>query len=100
MAFIRSLLSHGRYLVLTAVIIGLAVWVLFLDSHSVADRVQWHQEHAELQAENERLQTAIDTLNARLKRPLSDELVEQIAREEYGMQREGETVYPVAASPE
>lgn len=96
MASVFSLIAQSRRLLIGAVLLGVCVWVLLLDSHSVVDRVRWHQEHAALSAENARLQAEIGALRTRLERPLSDELVEQIAREEYGMQREGETVYPLA----
>lgn len=83
-----------RRLLLAAVVL-LAVWVLFFDSHSVIKRLRWHREYTELSAENEHLRQEIDVLEDRLDDPLSDEVVEQIAREEYGMRRPGETVYPV-----
>lgn len=95
MASVFSLIVQSRRLLIGGALLGVCVWVLLLDSHSVVDRVRWHQEHAALSAENERLQAEIDTLRDRLERPLSDELVEQMAREEYGMQRAGETVYPL-----
>ncbi len=94
MSFLSVLARHSRLLV-AAVLVGLLVWILFLDSHSVVDRVRWHQEHAELTQENEHLQAQIDTLQAQLDRPLSDDIIERIAREQYGMQREGETIYPI-----
>lgn len=73
----------------------LGVWLLFFDSHSLVRRAQWHHELTTMQAENEALQRAIDTLTVQLDAGVSDEVVEQIAREQYGMQRPGETVYRV-----
>jgi cell division protein FtsB len=73
----------------------LAVWITFFDSHSLLNRLQWHQEYEQLAAENERLKQRIETLERKLKQPLSDEVVERIAREEYGMKRPDETVYPI-----
>lgn len=74
-------------------------WFLFLDSHSLWTRVQLHREHARLSEHNTAIATEIAELETKLSRPLTDEEVERIAREEYGMQREDEAVYPVAAQP-
>ena len=71
------------------------VWLAFFDSHSLSKRVRWHQEHARLVEENERLQEEISAVEARLEAAPSDSLLERIAREQYGMRRPGETVYRV-----
>lgn len=84
----------GRILFLAAVV-GLGLWIVLLDSHSLANRVKWHLEYADLQAENEQLRQEIEQLEAKLAAPVTDEVIEQIAREEYGMRRPGETVYRV-----
>ncbi len=73
------------------------VWISFFDSHSLIKRVSWHHEHAKLHAENEALSAEIERLQGEVDRGLSDEVVEQIAREHYGMRRPGETVYRVKA---
>ena len=73
----------------------LLVWVAFFDSHSLLKRIRWHQEYDQLSAENERLRHQIDALQHKLQQPLSDEVVERIAREEYGMKHRDETVYPI-----
>lgn len=73
----------------------LALWLAFFDSHSLLKRVTWHQEFTELREENARLSTEIDRLEEEVIKGLSDEAVEEIAREEYGMRRLGETVYRV-----
>lgn len=72
-----------------------AVWFAFFDSHSLVQRVQYYTEHRALTSENARLQTEIDALQRDIDAGLSDEIVEQVAREQYGMRRPGETVYPV-----
>jgi cell division protein FtsB len=71
------------------------VWFLFFDSHSLVQRGQYYAEARELRAENAALQAEIDRLEAQLDAGLSDDLVEAIAREQYGMRHPGETVYPV-----
>jgi cell division protein FtsB len=72
---------------------ALLVWIGFFDSHSLLRRYRWHQEHDRLTQENERLRQDIQRLREKLDRPVSDSLVERIAREEYGMKRPDETVY-------
>lgn len=71
----------------------LFVWIAFFDSHSLLRRYQWHQERDQLTKENAQLRNDIQQLREQLDRPLSDSLIERIAREEYGMKRPDETVY-------
>jgi cell division protein FtsB len=71
----------------------LALWLLFFDSHSLLQRYHWHRELSQVTDENQRLRLQIQQLEAQLEQPLSDETVERIAREEYGMKRPGETIY-------
>lgn len=74
---------------------GVLVWVLFFDSHSLLQRYRWHQELAATEQENAELRSKIERLRTQLDRPLSDSLVERIAREEYGMKQPGETIYRI-----
>lgn len=78
----------------------LALWLTFFDSHSLVKRLRWHSEYATLTAENERLRRDISRLEKEVAAGLSDEVVEEIAREEYGMRRPGETVYRVRIAPD
>ncbi len=71
-------------------------WFGFLDTYSLNERIQQHRELVELRAENAELNTEIATLEAALAQPVTDEVIERIAREEYGMRRPGETVYPMS----
>ncbi|MDX1438981.1 MAG: septum formation initiator family protein [Rubricoccaceae bacterium] len=75
--------------------LALAFWLLFLDSHSVLRRVQYYRELRYLTKENEQMQENIAELNESIAQGLSDETVEKIAREQYGMRRPGETVYRI-----
>ncbi len=70
-------------------------WVMFFDSHSLLKRWQLHHQNQVLTAENERLETQINQVQDELKDVTSDETVERVAREEYGMRKEGETVHRV-----
>jgi len=81
--------------ILLAALVSLGTWLLFFDSHSLLRRWTWHREHARLEAENQWLEAQILDLGASLEADLTDDVVERIAREEYGMRRPGETVYRV-----
>lgn len=94
MPLLLSLRAVKRWSIGLAVVF-VAAWLMFIDSHSVMNRIQWYQEHQQLTEENEALQMRINELEEELSDDLSDELIERIAREEYGMQRPDETVYRV-----
>ena len=87
-----------RPVVIVVLVLG-ALWFTFFDSYSLVKRVRWHHEHARLTEENEALRREVETLEARLAQPLPDEVIEKIAREQYGMRRPGETVYRVEQKP-
>ena len=94
---VRTLYSK-RYLrksFFFSVLTLLIVWIAFFDSHSIAKRLTWRQEAIALSRENEALQQRIDELERQLNTNLSDDVIEQLARERYGMRMEGETVYQV-----
>jgi cell division protein FtsB len=93
-SLLRSSRSLRRWL-LIGVAVVLLLWITFFDSHSLIRRYQWHAEHDRLTQENQELRARIEALEAQLDQPLSDEVVERIAREEYGMKRPGETVYRI-----
>ncbi len=76
--------------------LGVALWLLFFDSHSIYRRVMWGREAATLRAENAVLERDIEELKIRIKEADGNEVIEQIAREEYGMRRPGEVVYRVS----
>ena len=88
-----------RWHLLLALILLIGIWLAFFDSHSLLKRYRWHQERELLHRENQALQQRIDVLDSKLKKGLSKEDVERIAREQYGMRRPGETVYRIAPSP-
>lgn len=84
-----------RLWMLVALAAFLVVWVVFLDSHSVTRRVRWEQERRGLDADTRAVQAEIDRLERELPRAAEPEVVERLAREQYGMRRPGETVYRV-----
>jgi len=73
----------------------LFLWIVFFDSHSVYSRFQMYRQQAQLESANVVLKEKIANLEARLARPLTDDEIERIAREDYGMTRPGDRVYPV-----
>jgi cell division protein FtsB len=88
----RSKKSLRRWIV-GGILCAVFVWIAFFDSHSLLRRYEWHQDRDRLAAENKELRQEIQRLRRQLDRPLTDSLVERIAREEYGMKRPDETVY-------
>ena len=83
-----------RILLVMLLFLGLT-WFVWFDSFSLVRRVRWQQEYVLLQEENARLREEISVLESKLASPPSDETIEKIAREQYGMRREGETVYRI-----
>lgn len=77
---------------------GLLIWLAFFDSHSLMSRVKWYSEYKSLESQNDQLRSDITFLEGELSKGLSNEAVEKIAREQYGMKRESETVYPVISA--
>jgi cell division protein FtsB len=73
----------------------LALWLIFFDSHSLYRRLRWTYEAARLRTQNEALRQEITVLEEQLRQGISDEMIERIAREQYGMRRPGETIYRV-----
>lgn len=88
---------HWRKSYLIALFLAfVAIWILFLDTHSVWTRYQLHRQQTELQEEIQTLRQETEMLRSQLEELRnSPDLLERIAREEYGMRREGETVYRV-----
>jgi len=83
-------------LVAVALLVSLVlVYLLFFDSHSIYSRVQLHNELSQLEVDNEELRHEIQRLEEQLSRPLTEEEVEKLARENLGMSKDGETVYPL-----
>jgi cell division protein FtsB len=74
---------------------GAVVWICFFDSHSLYRRYTWHRTADRLEIENEAMRSEIADLSRQIQKGLSDEMVEKIAREQYGMRREGQKVYRV-----
>ncbi len=84
----------GRRLLLGGALLVLG-WVAFFDSHSLLRRARWTYELHAKKAENARLEGELEKLQQALESVDTPEVTERVAREQYGMRRPGETVYPV-----
>ncbi|MEL7832975.1 septum formation initiator family protein [Fodinibius sp. Rm-B-1B1-1] len=81
-----------------ALILGgiVVVWFTFIDTYSIWTRVELNQRKAELKEQKEQLKSETQVLKQKIENLKTDPfLLERIAREEYGMKREGETVYKI-----
>jgi cell division protein FtsB len=80
---------------LAAILVGfVAVWFLFIDTYSLYTRYELNQRKAELEQRTEQLRQETVELEDKLNELDSNpNLLERIAREEYGMRKPGETVY-------
>jgi cell division protein FtsB len=82
---------------LIAVLVSFGIlWFGFLDTYSIYTRYKLHAEREQLQhkieqlkVETAQLQSKIDELKA------NPDLLEKIAREQYGMRRDGEKIYRI-----
>lgn len=73
-----------------------AVWFTFIDSYSLLTRYQLHQQKADLEERTEKLRQETVLLEQKIEELESNpDLLEKIAREEYGMRKPGETVYKI-----
>jgi cell division protein FtsB len=72
------------------------IWFTFIDTYSIWTRVELSQQKSELKAKKEQLKEETEILKQKIEALNNDPaLLERIAREEYGMKREGETVYKI-----
>jgi len=96
---LRDQLYHfpGRFWkwILIGVGVFILMWISFLDTHSLYFRFQMYREKSRIEQDTTLIGIKIRDLEERLKRRLTDAEVERIAREQYGMSKDGETVYPL-----
>jgi len=73
-----------------------AIWFLFLDTYSLYTRYELSQRKGDLEGRIEQLREETTQLETDLERlEKSPDLLERIAREEYGMRKPGETIYRI-----
>lgn len=72
------------------------IWFTFIDTYSLWTRYELNQRKQELRERTHNLEQESAELREKIDRLRIDPaLLERIAREEYGMKKEGETVYKV-----
>lgn len=72
------------------------IWFTFIDTYSIWTRIELQQRQEELKDKKEKLKAETIILKQNIEELQTNPfLFERIAREEYGMKREGETVYKI-----
>ncbi|RCL67519.1 MAG: septum formation initiator family protein [Rhodothermaeota bacterium MED-G64] len=103
MADISSVVNPLRWnlkRLLWVLLAGALLWFLFFDTYSVWSRLQYAQERKVLEEDIERLSVQLEALEEQIERLESDpDLLERIAREEYGMKKPGEVIYRTEETP-
>jgi len=94
-SFFKRLLKNKRGLFSVIIAVPLLLYVLF-GSHGIIQRVKLENQKAELEAKIQAAEAETKRLQVESKALDGDmEAIEKVAREKYGMIREGETVYKV-----
>ena len=85
---------------LISLLIGFfALWFLFFDTYSLATRYQLESRKDELIERTKELEQKTKELEQKIEELKNNpDLLEKIAREEYGMRKPGETVYRIKPS--
>jgi cell division protein FtsB len=74
----------------------LVIWFLFVDAYSLKTRWDLGQQKKELIQKTEELKSESETLEQGIQKLENNpDLIEKIAREEYGMKKPGEKVYKI-----
>lgn len=74
----------------------LFIWFAFIDTYSLWTRYDLSQRKDELKQKTEQLEAETAELKQQIEDLKNDPaLLERIAREEYGMKKDGETIYKV-----
>lgn len=74
----------------------LVIWFLFVDVYSLKTRWDLGQQKKELIQKTEKLKSESETLEQDIQKLENNpDLIEKIAREEYGMKKPGEKVYKI-----
>ena len=74
----------------------LVIWFIFVDVYSLKTRWDLGQQKKELIRKTEELKSESETLEQDIQKLENNpDLIEKIAREEYGMKKPGEKVYKI-----
>ncbi len=89
-------LRWRRSFLFSVLLLMLVIWFGFIDTYSVRTRILLNSEKNELVRETERLREETAEIQQKMEDLSSDPgLLEQLAREEYGMRKPGEIIYRV-----
>ena len=91
---------HWKKSVLVAILSTFVlIWFGFIDSYSLLTRAELNNQEADLKKKIEILNASTEVLKIKIDHLHQDaQLLEKIAREEYGMRKPGETVYKIRRS--
>lgn len=74
----------------------MVLWFAFFDTYSIWTRFELNQRKDDLKMKKEQLKEETAVLKQKIENLQNDPaLLERIAREEYGMKKEGETIYKI-----
>jgi cell division protein FtsB len=72
------------------------IWFTFIDTYSIWTRFELNQRYDNLTEKTEQLEADTEQLKQKIDNLSNDPvLLERIAREEYGMKKEGEMIYKI-----
>ena len=91
----KGLLKNRKRLILVVGAVALSLYLLF-DNKGIVKRIDLEIQRKDMAAKVEAAQQETKQLQAQLKALQGDKkTIEKIARERYGMAREGETIYKI-----
>jgi cell division protein FtsB len=74
----------------------IVIWFTFIDTYSIWTRIELQQRKEELKTKKKNLKAETLILKQKIEDLQTDPfLLERIAREDYGMKKEGETIYKI-----
>lgn len=92
-------LRWKRSFLISALIAFMALWFLFIDTYSLLTKYQLDSKKEDLIERTAELERKTAELEQKIEELENNpDLLEKIAREEYGMRKPGETVYRVKPS--
>ncbi len=79
-----------------ALVLFTGTWFLFFDTYSLMTKIQLERQKKELIERTEEYEKRAEELDKKIEALNSDpDLIERIAREDYGMRKPDETVYKI-----
>jgi len=86
----------SRRVIIGGLVVGPLLLYLFFGSHGIVQRIRLEEKIGDLEQKIEEAKAENEQLRAEAKALDADpNMIEKVAREKYGMAREGETVYRV-----